>query len=294
MKNRIALNGATTGGDLLADLRAASEAGYDAIEIPDSKLDAYLLMGGTLASLTRQLERYDLSVLGVGALEEATLLDGAERGAMLARCEVLCKRASILRAPYIVVVPNPTPSAASGQWICATTVESLNRFADICMRFDVRIGFEFLGFASCSIRTLAAARDVVARVNNPTVGLALDTFHFYVSGSPLEDLDSVHAERVFFVHISDAEERPVAELTDDHRLLPGDGVIPLNEIVKKLDTIGYRGYYSLELFRPEYWTRDPIELARQGRQKMDAIFESIGDDQGAGQKGGAGNTDVRM
>jgi 2-keto-myo-inositol isomerase len=276
MKNPIALNGATTGGDLLTDLRAAREAGYDAVEIPDRKLDAYLQTGGTLAALAQQLERYDLSVLGVGALEQATLLEGPKRGAMLARCEVLCERAFILHSPYIVVVPSPTPSGASAQWIRDTTVESLNRFADICTRAHVRIGFEFLGFADSSIRTLATARDVIAQVNNPTVGLALDTFHFYVSGSPFTELDNIHAAQIFFVHVSDAEERRVAELTDDHRLLPGDGTIPLREIVKRLEITGYLGYYSLELFRPEYWTREPIELAKEGRQKMEAMFQHDG------------------
>ena len=273
MRNPIALNGATTGGDLLMDVRAASEAGYDAIEIPDGKLDAYLRMGGTLASLARQVEQFHLSVIGVGALEQATLLDGHERDAMLARCSILCRRAEALNAPCIVVVPNPTPPAAFAHAVRDATVESLKRYAEICMRSHVRIGFEFLGFAESSIRTLAAAKDVVVRVNNPTVGLAFDTFHFHASGSRCEELDELDAAMVFFVHISDAEKRPISDLTDDHRLMPGDGVIPLKEIVKRLGTIGYRGYYSLELFRPEYWTRDPIELAKQGREKMESVIK---------------------
>jgi 2-keto-myo-inositol isomerase len=50
-------------------------------------------------------------------------------------------------------------------------------------------------------------------------------------------------------------------LTDAHRLLPGLGVLPLKEIIEALRQIGYDGVASVEIFRPEYWERDPFELA---------------------------------
>ena len=272
MRHRLALNGATTGGDLLSDIRAAGTAGFEALEIPDNKMDAYLQAGATLASLQRELAESGISVLGVGALELATLLEGAALSAMLARCQVLCERALALNAPYIILVPSPTPAGWTDRAILDKSLTSLNLFADIAVRYHVRIGFEFLGFADSSVRTLAAARNLIAALNRPTVGLAVDTFHLYAGGSAWGELDELDPAEVFLVHLSDAEKRPLAELTDDHRLLPGDGIIPLDDFVSKLNLIGYRGFYSLELFRPEYWKLDPIELAMRGRQKMEAIL----------------------
>jgi 2-keto-myo-inositol isomerase len=38
-------------------------------------------------------------------------------------------------------------------------------------------------------------------------------------------------------------------------------VIPLAEICARLKGIGYDGPCSVELFRPEYWQWDPMQLA---------------------------------
>ena len=55
------------------------------------------------------------------------------------------------------------------------------------------------------------------------------------------------------------------QLEDRHRLLPGIGILPLKEIVAALKRIGYDRVTSVEIFRPEYWERDPAELAREAR-----------------------------
>ena len=75
-------------------------------------------------------------------------------------------------------------------------------------------------------------------------------------------------EKIFILHINDAEKLPKAELQDAHRLFPGEGVIPLAEIVSRLKDIRYDGPISLEMFRPAYWFRPAEEVARKG---IDAI-----------------------
>src|SRR5687767_15651529 len=66
-------------------------------------------------------------------------------------------------------------------------------------------------------------------------------------------------------HINDAEDLPRNELEDRHRLLPGLGILPLREIVSAFRRIGYDKVASVEIFRPEYWARDPFELARAAK-----------------------------
>ena len=61
------------------------------------------------------------------------------------------------------------------------------------------------------------------------------------------------------------EERPLDTIEDAHRLLPGEGVIPLGDILSLLGKIRFDGLCSIELFRPEYWERDPMELATAAR-----------------------------
>ena len=41
------------------------------------------------------------------------------------------------------------------------------------------------------------------------------------------------------------------------------GILPLRAIVAAFDRIGYDSVASVEIFRPQYWEMDPVELAKQ-------------------------------
>jgi len=286
MLPRFGLNGATIGStDLLTDIQVAQEAGYEALEIRDAKLAAYLKGGGALYTLRRTLSDFGVEAVSLNALEQSTLATGEVRAEVLRRCRTMCEWAAGLACPYVVAVPTITerpaspPGRRSGartiyddSTVVTQTVAALRAMAEIARPFRVKIGFEFLGFANCSVNTLARARRVVEAADDPNIGLVIDAFHFHAGGSTWEMLDGLAAERLFVVHLSDAERRPRGELTDSHRLLPGDGVVPLRDLVKRLQRIGYSGVYSIELFRPEYWTRDPLEFAQAARHKMEVLF----------------------
>ena len=101
------------------------------------------------------------------------------------------------------------------------------------------------------------------------VGLVIDSFHFHAGGSTVESIDALDARRLFIFHINDAEALPADRLEDRHRLLPGLGILPLREIVAALRRIGYDRVTSVEIFRPEYWERDPVELAREAKAAVE-------------------------
>ncbi len=274
MSRRFGLNGATTGAhDLLTDLRAAHDAGYQALEIRDTKLEAYLRGGGSIDAFRCALSEAGVDAASLNALERSTLVTGADLEAVLQRCRVLCQWAAALRCPYVVAVPSFLDGVRDRGRVTDLTVASLRAMAGIGAAHGVRIGFEFLGFPACSVNTLGEARRIVEAVDDRGIGLVIDAFHFYAGGSTWAMLDGLRPERLFLVHLDDAEDRPRGTLTDAHRLLPGDGVIPLAELVRRLEATGYRGVYSIELFRPEYYEWDPTELARAAMKKMEALFD---------------------
>lgn len=273
MTHRLALNGATTGpADLLTDLRAAQEAGYQGIEIRDAKLQQYLDGGGSLYALRKQLTDAGLEAISLNSLERSTLAAGTAKADVLRRCRTLCEWAAGIDCPYVIAVPSFRREAPPGTDIRAATVAALQEMAEIAYRYSVRIGFEFLGFADCSVNTLEQSRDIVETLNHPSVGLVLDAFHFFVGGSTWGMLDGLNPERLFVVHLDDAEDVPPSRLTDAHRVLPGDGVIPLRDLVWRLESLGYDGPYSIELFRPEYYEWDPAQLAKVARERMERLF----------------------
>ena len=55
------------------------------------------------------------------------------------------------------------------------------------------------------------------------------------------------------------------------RLLPGLGILPLREMMAAFRDIGYDDVASVEIFRPEYWDRDPFELARDAKKAAELI-----------------------
>ncbi len=256
----------------MADVRAASEAGYAALEIRHSKLQAYLNAGGSLYALRRELADAGLEAASLNTLERSTLASADSRQAILQRCRKLCEWAAGLDCPYVVAVPSPIADALDPKRVTDRTVEALRALAGVARPYGVRIGFEFLGFADCSVNTLAHARRIVETVADRTVGLVIDAFHLFAGNSTWEMLDGLNPDHLFLVHLDDAEHRPRGTLTDAHRLLPGDGVIELRELVRRIDALGYRGVYSVELFRPEYYAWDPVELAKVALQKMQALF----------------------
>jgi sugar phosphate isomerase/epimerase len=55
---------------------------------------------------------------------------------------------------------------------------------------------------------------------------------------------------------------------------PGEGHLDLRRYLTLLREIGYDGWISLELFRKDLWSRDPLEVARIGLEKMQAVVEA--------------------
>jgi 2-keto-myo-inositol isomerase len=122
------------------------------------------------------------------------------------------------------------------------------------------------------VQTLGLADEIVVKVNRRNIGLVIDSFHFYTGGSTIDMIDALDPKRLFIFHIDDAEDLPRDQLTDAHRLLPGLGILPLKEIVAAFKRIGYDGVASVEIFRPEYWERDPFELAREAKTAVDSVL----------------------
>jgi len=270
----LALNGATTmRADLETDIRAASEAGFDYLEIWASKLHSFL-ESHTTADLHNLFAMHDLKPYSINSIERITFRDADGHRALLAQCEGLCRIAGEICCPHIVVVPSPLPADVSRSEVIEESKRVLGELGGIAERYGVGLAFEFLGQKDCSVQTLALADEIVERVNRENVGLVLDSFHFYTGGSTIDSIAALDPDRLFIFHINDAESLSREQLEDRHRLLPGLGILPLKAIIQALKEIGYDRVASVEIFRPEYWERDPLELARQARTAAERVVNA--------------------
>jgi 2-keto-myo-inositol isomerase len=270
---KIALNGATTmHADLETDIKAASEAGFDLIEIWAAKLREFLKTRNT-ADLKNLLNKHNLEPYSINSIEHITFRTEDDYALIKAECEELSSIAGAIGCPYVVVVPGKLPENTTKDEIIAESVKVLNELGDIAEKHNVSLAFEFLGQTDCSVQTLDLCNEIVEKVNRKNIGNVLDTFHFYAGNSTFEAIDALNPEKLFIFHINDAENLPKEELTDAHRLYPGEGILPIKEIKAHFDKIGYNRMVSIEIFRPEYWNENPFEVARKARK---ATIEVLG------------------
>ena len=258
--------------DLPTDIRAAAAAGFDYVEIWAAKLRTYLKQNSK-ADLKALFAENSIKPLSINSIEHVTLRDDAAYAQIKADCEELSSIAEAIGCPYIVVVPDKLPpDGLSSYEVIEESVQVLRELASIGERHSVSLAFEFLGQKDCSVQTLELADEIVVKVNRRNIGLVIDSFHFYAGGSTTKMIEALDPKRLFIFHINDAEALPRERLTDAHRLLPGLGILPLKEMIAAFKRIGYNENASVEIFRPEYWERDPFELAREAKAAVEGLL----------------------
>ena len=269
---KIALNGATTmHADLETDIKAASAADFDLLEIWAAKLREFLKTN-TTADLKKLLDANNLEPYSINSIEHITFRDQADYEQIKLETEELSKIAGEIGCPYVVVVPGKLPESATENEIIDESVKVLNELGDIAEKHNVSLAFEFLGQTDCSVQTLDLCNKIVEKVNRENVGNVLDTFHFYAGNSTFEAIDAMKPEKLFIFHINDAENLPKEELTDAHRVYPGEGILPIKEIKARFDKIGYDRMVSIEIFRPEYWNENPYEVAKKAKAATEKVL----------------------
>lgn len=270
---KLGFNGATTNtADLATDIRVAGEAGYDLIELRDNKLEDVLAGGGTLQQVRQMLDDAGvrpwtinaISLVGVGGAE------GEARA--VARCRQLSAYAQAIGCPWVLVVPGPAEGRSADD-ILEQTAAAYGAMVDAAAAYGVGVAFEFMGFPWAAVRDVAGALRVVERTNRPNTGIIIDTAHFFAGGSTVEAIRSMDPANLIVLHINDVEPgiaKP--DILDGHRVYPGDGVVPLDDILGAAQAIGWDGALSVELFREEYWQHDPLAVAGEAKQKSVAAW----------------------
>ena len=262
---KLALNGATTmRANLETDLHAAKAAEFDYLEIWAAKLK-----GKSIAELKSLFAEAGVPPLSINSIEHITFRDAQAYETIKQQCRDFSQLAAEIECPYIVVVPGRLPPRDVD--VVAESVHVLTELCDIAAEYGVALGFEFLGQPDCSVPTLDLAEEIVRTAARDNLGLVIDSFHFYAGGSNVRMIENLDPRMIYIFHINDAEDLPRAQLEDRHRLLPGLGILPLREMMTAFRKIGYDDVASVEIFRPEYWERDPLELAREAKRAAELI-----------------------
>ncbi len=262
--------------NLKIDLELTEKYGYDYIEIRLDMLKEYLETH-TLEDLKQFFKTSHLKPYALNSIEDITFCNEEELQQKKDELEWACKIAKKIQNPYIVIVPTMDEKVKDylEEEAEEDSIRVLNEFADISEKYNVNLAFEPIGFDYCAVRSIKQCWNILKKVNRPSVGMVVDAFNLYLYNGlkDLQDLEEVDTDKIFIFHIDDSEDGDIRKLDQCHRMWPGDGVIPLDDLLQILYKKGFDKIASLELFRPEYWELPTEDIIRIGYEKTKSVLE---------------------
>jgi sugar phosphate isomerase/epimerase len=250
---------------LVAELEIAARAGYKGVEPWVAEIDEYTRTGGTLADLRKRVADLGLSVESVIGFAQWIVDDDAKRAAGLEKAKrVMDMTAQIggkrLAAPPAGLSDQDHPDLS-------TIAERYRTLLVLGDAHGVVPQLELWGFSRL-LSKLSEVAFVAVAAGHPQSCILADSYHLYKGGTDYESLAIIAGGAMHVFHINDYPATPErAEITDAHRVFPGDGVAPLGVLFRTLRDTGFRGMLSLEVFNREYWNQDALYVARSGFEK---------------------------
>jgi len=256
---------------LVEEIEIIARAGYQGIEPWIRELDAYVKEGGSLSDLGKRLRDVNLSVESVIGFFDWIVDDDAKRAKALDEAKRNFELVAAIGGKRLAAPP-----------VGATDIVNfdLNKAADrygellvLGQKAGVTPMVEVWGFSK-TLGTLGAALMVAADCGHAGASILPDVYHLFKGGSDISGLKLLDGASIGVFHFNDYPANPPrAEITDAHRVYPGDGVAPIGDLLKILRDIGYRGMLSLEVFNREYWKQDALLVASTGLDKMRTIVK---------------------
>lgn len=259
---------------LTAEIDITARAGFRGIEPWVSEIDAHVQAGGSLADLRKRCDDVGLSVESVIGFAQWIVDDDGQRAKGLEEARRIMDMTAQIGGRRIAAPPAGVTE--KDHLNLPTIAQRYRALLDLGQQHEVVPQLELWGFS----RVLSKLSEVVfvtIECGHPQACILADSYHLYKGGSDYESLRLLGSSSMHVFHINDYPARPERkEITDAHRVFPGDGVAPLGVLFRALRDIGFRGMLSLELFNREYWNQDALYIARAGFEKTrDAVRKAL-------------------
>ena len=275
---RYCFNTSTIRGQNLSleqEIDITAKAGYHAIEPWVSKLHDHVKNGGKLSDIRKRIDDAGLTVESAISFPSWIVDDDEQRTKgfeqtkrdMDVLAQVGGKR---IAAPPAGATRNPGLDLVKA----AERYRALLEMGD---EMGVVPQVEVWG-SSANLHRLGESMFVVIESGHPKACLLPDVYHIYKGGSDHKGLQSISAKAIQVFHMNDyPADPPRDKIGDRDRIMPGDGIAPITQILQDLHANHSQAVLSLELFSPAYWEKDPLEVAKTGLEKMkNAVEKALG------------------
>jgi len=273
---RYCLNTATLGVNkrpLPETIAIAAKAGYSAIEPWISEIQQFVEKGGKLPDLKKQLADAGLSVESAIGFSD-WISDSAEQtpnglDAWKRDFDMMAQ----IGGRRICAPPSGAVKVEEKDLLKIAT--RYRRLLELGRTFGVTPQLELWAFSK-TLHRLGEIAYVIAETNDVDACALLDAYHIYAGGSPMRGVRAFNGRMLHVFHMNDYPSKPAhGQKPSEFRVYPGDGILPLEELLRDLRDIGFCGFLSLEIFNSEYYGQDPLSVARTGLEKMKALAMKI-------------------
>ena len=273
MKNeQLVMHSLTAGQRNLEEaLEAYAAAGFQHAEVYLSLIKAYLEDGHTVEQTRELFDSYGISFIGGNEAVPVECFHSPD--VLLPSLRIHAENLRLIHdlggTKMVVGTDGPEQVTPASLDPVARALAELARATE-GMEVDIAVEFN----ASPVVKSLPSAARVCQKAGHPRVGILFDTAHYHVTPSKLSDVNAESVPLIKHVHINDMPDVP-PDLThrDFDRVLPGEGVLDLPAIVSTLESHGYDGYFSIELFNSELWNLPVKEAARRCYESLQPLCE---------------------
>jgi sugar phosphate isomerase/epimerase len=286
MVMRIAHNGTCTMNcSVLEDIRIAKLAGFDAIEIIGPKLDKAISLGYSLEFVKRHLDGFP--VVALGYILDIERQSPDEYEALIREANSRFAQAHELGADYVEIVTGPL-GPGLGQTggyqglvghsideVIELTAKNVTALADLAEERNIKLYLEPLAWTPLArLNDSLRMIDVVGREN---VGMVIDFWHLWINGTSAAEIAELDPRRIFGVHFCDSLPRPREGeplLHDLREVWTGGGHIPLQDWIDAIVSTGYGGWWSAEMFAPQFAECNPLQVARLLQENLRIMIDA--------------------
>ncbi len=250
------------------------KAGYTGIEPWMDDLVKYKQQGGSLSDLAKRIRDQGLTVESAIGFANWIVDDDDERRNGLENAK---RDMDLLREIEGLRIAAPPVGAQNGPVLdLFDIIDRYKALLAVGDAADIVPELEVWGF-STNLHRLGHSVAVCVESNHPKACLLPDVYHLYRGGSDFQGLELLSDDAIHVFHMNDYPGSPARrELDDSDRVYPGDGVAPLNAILRSIGGDGKNVALSLELFNRDYWQLDATEVAATGLRKMQEAVAAAG------------------
>ncbi|WP_437610868.1 sugar phosphate isomerase/epimerase family protein [Erwinia sp. V71] len=256
--------------NVVTEARIAAETGYDGLEFLHYKLLRYLDNGGSTAALKKIVHGHHLQTVCLNALIDIERYQGEQKRTMLAEATRLTQVAAELACPTIQILAQHGIDHLPQPQIMDIMTENIAEIAAIGQQYGVRYQIEVI--AHTQFNRMSQALEVIRRIGKYNVGLVIDFWHLYATGTTRpEDVAVLDPALIFGVHFCDGRTPRAGEAWEETVLrayMPGEGDIDIQAWTDAVKATGFDGVWSAELFSPACWEMDHHQLAREVMENM--------------------------